>query len=149
MAEKETKKCPFCWEEILATAIKCKHCWEFLDKEQKVENKEEVKVEEKKGSIWKWILQLFVFLVVRILSTVRWENSLLLWVVLFEVVLFRYCFVSYTDKNPFFDKEIITRIKTDKSRWIWFIIIWFCFGRMMLGWYTWKYSEKIHDIQHL
>ena len=29
--EKETKECPFCWEEILATAVKCKHCWEFLD----------------------------------------------------------------------------------------------------------------------
>ncbi len=28
---KETKSCPFCSEEILATAIKCKHCGEFLD----------------------------------------------------------------------------------------------------------------------
>jgi len=29
--EKETKACPYCWEEILATAKKCKHCGEFLD----------------------------------------------------------------------------------------------------------------------
>lgn len=29
----ETKKCLFCWEEILSTAIKCKHCWEFLEKQ--------------------------------------------------------------------------------------------------------------------
>lgn len=29
--DKETKKCPFCGEEILARAIKCKHCGEMLN----------------------------------------------------------------------------------------------------------------------
>lgn len=28
----ETKRCPYCGEEILATAKKCKHCGEWLDK---------------------------------------------------------------------------------------------------------------------
>ncbi|MDR2970590.1 MAG: hypothetical protein LBU83_01480 [Bacteroidales bacterium] len=29
---KEIKNCPYCGEEILAVATKCKHCGEFLDK---------------------------------------------------------------------------------------------------------------------
>ena len=29
--QKQTRDCPFCGEEILLSAIKCKHCGEFLD----------------------------------------------------------------------------------------------------------------------
>lgn len=32
--ERQTKQCPYCGEEILATAKKCKHCGEWLDKEE-------------------------------------------------------------------------------------------------------------------
>ena len=34
--EKETKKCPHCGEEIMATAKKCKHCGEWLESAQSV-----------------------------------------------------------------------------------------------------------------
>ncbi len=43
--KKETKECPYCWEDIQSTAIKCRYCWEFLDwrkketKEKKLESK--------------------------------------------------------------------------------------------------------------
>lgn len=37
----ETKKCPFCAEEIKVDAIKCKHCWSFLAEEKKNNNKED------------------------------------------------------------------------------------------------------------
>ncbi len=37
--DKETKPCPFCGGEILATAIKCKHCKQFLsDKEENIQD---------------------------------------------------------------------------------------------------------------
>lgn len=34
--EQETKKCPYCGEEIMATAKKCKHCGEWLESVQSV-----------------------------------------------------------------------------------------------------------------
>ncbi len=39
--KKPTIECPYCWEEILATAKKCKHCWEFLDDDLRAEKKNE------------------------------------------------------------------------------------------------------------
>ena len=39
----ETKKCPYCGEEILAVAKKCKHCGEWLEKEPDKEESEEKK----------------------------------------------------------------------------------------------------------
>lgn len=35
METRETKNCPYCGEEILAVAKKCKHCGEWLDKSSK------------------------------------------------------------------------------------------------------------------
>lgn len=34
----KTKKCPYCSEEILVDAIKCRHCGEWLDKEHRSEH---------------------------------------------------------------------------------------------------------------
>jgi len=37
--ENETKRCPYCGEEVLADAKKCKHCGEWLDEELRAEAK--------------------------------------------------------------------------------------------------------------
>ena len=42
MSEKQTKNCPYCGEEILASAKKCKHCGEWLEEQENVLTNEEI-----------------------------------------------------------------------------------------------------------
>ena len=45
----QTKPCPFCGEEILAIAKKCKHCGEFLDDALKKKRKEQPQKVQREG----------------------------------------------------------------------------------------------------
>jgi uncharacterized membrane protein YvbJ len=50
----ETRKCPFCGEEILASAVKCKHCHEWLESGHKEEGKTaDVVATQQTGKIYK------------------------------------------------------------------------------------------------
>jgi len=63
----EKKLCPYCGEEILAVAKKCKHCGEWLDKKENVEARVEPQyISEQKMKSKKWWIAILVILAILI-----------------------------------------------------------------------------------
>ena len=69
----ETKTCPYCGEEILAIAKKCKHCGEWLEKKKEEQPKESIKPTQKDedykltasdvlGCIWSFVPLLLIII---------------------------------------------------------------------------------------
>ena len=46
-------KCPYCSEQIIRTAKKCKHCGEFIDKDSRVEEVADGVVKTTGSIFWK------------------------------------------------------------------------------------------------
>jgi hypothetical protein len=57
-----TKKCPFCAEEILSNAVKCKHCGEWLNRESIVEQKTQSIMQQYSNAQAPWRLVLLSIL---------------------------------------------------------------------------------------
>lgn len=73
MSNEQAKKCPYCSEEILATAKKCKHCGEFLDKEliaEKQKPKEEKPKKKKMGLGKVIVVVIFIFIMIGVISSI-------------------------------------------------------------------------------
>lgn len=66
--EQETMKCPYCGEEILAVAKKCKHCGEWLDEEEiegeVVETEEEESDSADDDSNWNWLYKVIFWVII-------------------------------------------------------------------------------------
>lgn len=95
--DKKTKACPFCWEEILETAVKCKHCGEFLEKKEETpeESNFEEKVYKKDRTakivvlLFRWIVAGFFF---TFWSTQEWaEICIFLWLCCLYPILAIFC----------------------------------------------------------
>ena len=63
----ETKKCPFCGEEILAEAKKCKHCGEWLDRgEETILSENKMKDDDDSSNGWTHLIKGILFLAIGI-----------------------------------------------------------------------------------
>ena len=69
----ETKRCPYCGEEILAVAKKCKHCGEWIEQKTKAEDQEDSVKEdqtvEDDGNVWGCLGNVIV---IAIICAVAW-----------------------------------------------------------------------------
>jgi uncharacterized membrane protein YvbJ len=68
-------KCPYCSEQILRTAKKCKHCGEFIDKDSRVEEVADGVVKTTGSIFWK------------IFKIIIWINVVVLGLILVLLVL--------------------------------------------------------------
>ena len=61
--DNDTKRCPFCGEEIKAKAIKCKHCGEFLETPE-TEQTKEINIPKPSGCVvgCVWVIGIFLIL---------------------------------------------------------------------------------------
>lgn len=61
MEQRELKKCPYCGEEILAVAKKCKHCGNWLEVNDRTYSKE-VRSTKKDSSSWRYLYIVVIIL---------------------------------------------------------------------------------------
>ena len=70
--EQETMKCPYCGEEILTIAKKCKHCGEWLEEEEdeevEVDTTEEDESDSDDDSNWDWLYKIIAVLIILLVA---------------------------------------------------------------------------------
>ncbi|QCQ23502.1 PH domain-containing protein [Desulfoglaeba alkanexedens] len=105
----ENKKCPFCGEEILSVAVKCKHCGEFLNKAASpLQNQDRNNDVEK--TLWEGHPSHYYYLFAYIIGGILILGSGLGLLVILIAILDRKCKIfTITNKRVKSKKGIISR----------------------------------------
>ena len=82
----ETKNCPYCSEEIIKTAKKCKHCGEYLDDTLRNERKKdshqvqpkEIIVKQKSSGLVTFMIVLVIIVLIGIITVLFYSSQFII-----------------------------------------------------------------------